>query len=195
MRIPPEEAAALVQRAGSGDERAWDALVEAYIGLVWSITRAHRLSVGDAADVSQTTWLRLVENLDRLDDPSRVGAWLATTARRECLRILRLSDRQVLVEDEAELERGGERQAEPVDALLLKAEEAEAVRAAFVRLPERCQEILALLMADPPPSYSDVSVALRLPIGSIGPTRGRCLEKLRLLMAEAGDGSKRSQSS
>lgn len=188
MRIEPEDAAALVQRVRAGDERAWDALVDAYVGLVWSITRAHRLSAGDAADVSQTTWLRLVENLDRLDDPSRVGAWLATTARRECLRILRLSGRQVLVEDEADLERGGDHQAVPVDALLLQAEEAEAVRAAFVRLPERCQELLALLMADPPPSYADVSAALQLPIGSIGPTRGRCLEKLRLLMAEPGNG-------
>lgn len=192
MRITPEEAAVLVERVRDGDQSAWDALVDAYVGLVWAITRNHRLSTGDAADVSQTTWLRLVENLDRLDDPRRVGAWLATTARRECLRTLRLSGRHVLVDDEAELDRGSDPQQPDVDALLLKEEEAVAVRLAFSRLPERCQQLLSLLMVDEPPSYEELSAALGMPIGSIGPTRGRCLEKLRLLVASTAadlDGS------
>lgn len=183
MRITPEEAAVLIGRVRAGDQTAWDMLVTAYVGLVWAITRNHRLSHGDASDVSQTTWLRLVENLDRLDDPSRVGAWLATTARRECLRTLRLSGRQVLVEDEAELDRGSDTQQPEVDAPLLREEEAAAVRVAFAKLPDRCQQLLSLLMADNPPSYEELSAALAMPIGSIGPTRGRCLEKLRIMMA------------
>src|SRR3954454_24758843 len=94
MRITPEQAADLVAAAAAGDRRSWERLVDAYVGLIWAITRSYRLSDGDAQDVSQTTWLRLIENIDRLSDPSRVGAWLATTARRECLRVLRQSRRQ-----------------------------------------------------------------------------------------------------
>lgn len=197
MRITPEEAAALVARVREGDQTAWDALVDAYVGLVWAITRNHRLNQGDAADASQTTWMRLVENLDRLDDPRRVGAWLATTARRECLRTLRLRGREVLVEDEAELDRSSDPQQPEVDALLLREEEAVAVRLALARLPERCQQLLSLLMVDNPPSYEELSAALGTPIGSIGPTRGRCLEKLRALMAvpdPASDGKVRARS-
>lgn len=181
MPITPESAAELVERIRSGDQDAWDALVDAYVGLVWAIARNHRLGAGDAADVSQSTWLRLVENIDRIDDPRRVGAWLATTARRECLRVLRLSGRQVLVEDDSELDRRSSEEV-PVDAVLLREEEAVMVRAAFDRLPERCQQLLRLLMVDEPPSYEELSAALGMPIGSIGPTRGRCLDKLRVLL-------------
>ena len=184
MPITPEAAAELVARVRAGDVRAWNELVDAYVGLVWAIARNHRLGHGDAADVSQTTWLRLVENIDRIDDPRRVGAWLATTARRECLRVLRLSGRQVLVEDESALDRLDPDEV-AVDALMLREEEAAAVRLAFDRLPERCQQLLRLLMVDSPPSYEELSAALAMPIGSIGPTRGRCLEKLRRLV---GDG-------
>ena len=185
MPISPEHAAELVARVSAGDPAAWDELVDAYVGLVWAIARNHRLSQGDAADVSQTTWLRLVENLDRIEDPRRVGAWLATTARRECLRLLRMSGRTVLVDDEAALDRMDSAQV-PVDALLLKEEEAAMVRAAFAQLPERCQRLLGVLMVDEPPSYEELSAALGMPIGSIGPTRGRCLEKLRALVAAQG---------
>jgi RNA polymerase sigma factor (sigma-70 family) len=181
--ITPEQADVLVQRVRDGDQQAWDALVDAYAGLVWGIARNHRLGQSDAADVSQTTWMRLVENVERIDDPRRVGAWLATTARRECLRVLRLSGRQVLVQDESDLDRGDPEEV-PVDALLLRAEQAAAVRLAFDRLPERCQQLLRLLMVDTPPSYEELSAALAMPIGSIGPTRGRCLDKLRLLMEQ-----------
>jgi RNA polymerase sigma factor (sigma-70 family) len=181
--ITPEDAGELVERVRNGDQRAWNALVDAYVGLVWAIARNHRLNAGDAADVSQSTWLRLVENIDRIDDPRRVGAWLATTARRECLRVLRLSGRQVLVEEESELDRRSPNEV-PLDTVLLREEEAEMVRSAFALLPERCQQLLRLLMVDEPPSYEELSAALGMPIGSIGPTRGRCLEKLRVLMGD-----------
>ena len=185
MSISPEHAADLVRRAGTGDRLAWEDLVDAFAGLIWAIARNHRLSDGDAADVSQTTWLRLLENIDRLVDPSRVGAWLATTARRECLRVLGLANRHVLVDDEARLD-APDAAAPDVDAGLLLAEREEAVRVAFEQLPERCQRLLRLLMLDPPPSYEELSAALGVPIGSIGPTRGRCLKKLRDLVEEAG---------
>lgn len=185
MPITPDEAGELVERVRDGDTAAWATLVEGYVGLVWAIARNHRLGPADAADVSQTTWLRLIENVDRIEDPRRVGAWLATTARRECLRLLRQSGRQVLVDDESTLDRFDPDEV-PVESGLLRAEEAAAVRVAFDRLPERCQQLLRLLMVDTPPSYEELSAALGMPIGSIGPTRGRCLDKLRALAVQDG---------
>lgn len=184
MPISPEDAAVLVAQVRNGDQDAWNQLVDAYSGLVWGIARNHRLGASDAADVSQTTWLRLVENIDRIEDSRRVGAWLATTARRECLRVLRLAGRQLLVQDEDELDRRDPDEV-PVDRLLLLEEQAGVVRRAFERLPERCQRILGLLVVDDPPSYVELSAMLDMPIGSIGPTRGRCLEKLRALIEES----------
>ena len=173
----------LVRDAAAGDQAAWDRLVERFNGLVWSVARAHRLAGADASDVVQTTWLRLVENLDRLQDPERVGAWLATTARRECLRTLRLSARVLPTETELLPDPGTDA---PLGAALLAEERDRALWAAFGGLSERCQALLRLLVADPPPSYEDVGAALDMPIGSIGPTRQRCLERLRGLAETAG---------
>lgn len=175
------EVASLVHAAAAGDRAAWDALVDRYNGLVWSVARSYRLSTVDASDVVQTTWLRLVEHLGRLQDPERVGAWLATTARRECLRTLRHSARMVAVEDPPE------QVTEPqLDAALLMEERDRALWQAFGGLSERCQALLRLLVADPPPSYDEVSVALDMPVGSIGPTRQRCLDRLRGLAEGEG---------
>ena len=129
-----------------------------------------------AADVTQTTWLRLVENLDRIQDPERLGAWLATTARRECLRIIRIRGREVMIDDEGFFEAAT---ARSVDAGLLRRERAEAVRRAFARIGERCQALLRLLASPTEPSYEEIGAALGIPIGAIGPTRARCLDKLR----------------
>lgn len=173
--------ATLVRAAADGDQAAWNALVDRFNGLVWSVARSHRLSTPDASDVVQTTWLRLVEHLDRLQDPERVGAWLATTARRESLRALRLSARQVVVDDLPDA--GTDAQ---LGAALFEAERDRALWAAFGGLSERCQTLLRVLVADPPPSYEEVSAALDMPIGSIGPTRARCLERLRGLAEGQG---------
>jgi RNA polymerase sigma factor (sigma-70 family) len=175
------EVAELVRAAADGDQAAWHGLVDRYNGLVWSVARAHRLSTVDASDVVQTTWLRLVENLGRLQDPERVGAWLATTARRECLRTLRHSARMVAVEDPPEQVTESQ-----LDAALLVEERDRALWQAFGELSERCQALLRILVADPPPSYEDISAALDMPIGSIGPTRQRCLERLRGLAEGEG---------
>jgi RNA polymerase sigma factor (sigma-70 family) len=181
MRLDPAVAADLVRHAAGGDRRAWDALVDEYGGLIWAITRSYRLSAPEAADVSQTTWLRLCENIDRLRDPGAVGAWLATTARRECLNQQSRGRAVDLVEDMNRLEADVVCD-DPVDARLLQREREAAVRAALVRLPARPQQLLRMLMTDDPPSYEDVAAALDLPIGSIGPTRGRALRRLRQIL-------------
>jgi RNA polymerase sigma factor (sigma-70 family) len=178
-RLTGEECRELVSQAASGDSAAWERIVDAYVGLIWAIARNHRLSFTDAADVSQTTWLRLIEHIDRIDDPSRVGAWLATTARRECLRVLGRSHRLVLVGDSDVMGDMMVADEPELDAGLIASEEQAEVRAALDELPPRCRELLDLLMLDPAPSYEEISAALGMPIGSIGPTRGRCLKRLR----------------
>ena len=168
----------LVRAASKGDQRAWEGLIGRFGGLVWSVARAHGLSRADAADVSQTAWLRLVEHLHRLRDPERVGTWLASTTRHEALRTLRRARRQLPVGDEAELEGSGPVVDSP-EARTLAAERSDLLWRAFAALPARCQALLRVLMADPPPSYEEVAAALGMPIGSIGPTRARCLEQLK----------------
>jgi RNA polymerase sigma factor (sigma-70 family) len=180
--MEPTGLSELVHAAADGDQRAWEALVGRFNGLVWSVARAHGLSRADAADVSQTAWLRLVEHLHRLRDPERVGTWLASTARHEALRTLRRGRRQVPVGDAAELEGAGP-PAESPEASALASERNDLLWRAFAELPPRCQRLLRVLMADPAPSYQQVAVALEMPIGSIGPTRGRCLYRLRQLSA------------
>ena len=175
------EVAELVRAAAQGDQAAWNGLVDRYNGLVWSVARSHRLSTADASDVVQTTWLRLVEHLAGLQDPERVGAWLATTARREALRALRHAARQTPTE---ELPDAGTN--EHLGAALLAAERDQALWKAFGGLSERCQTLLRILVADPPPSYDEIGAALDMPIGSIGPTRARCLERLRGLAEGEG---------
>ena len=171
-RPDPTTVTRTVRAAASGDHRAWDALVDDFGGLVWAVARAHRLCDADAADVAGATWLLLVEHLGDLREADRVGAWLATTARRECLRVLRGAQRQVPTGDDIE--------AEPADATDV------ALWRAFARLPERDQALLRLLVADPAPSYEEISAALEMPIGSIGPTRARSLERLRRELARDG---------
>ena len=173
----------LVKDAAAGDQAAWDALVARYTNLLWSVARGYRLERTDAADVVQVAWLRLVEHLPRLRDPERVGAWLATTVRRECLQVIARRRRGAPVDDEI-LARIPD-QAPPVDAALLAKEQASTLWSVFAEIAPRCQRLLRVLMADPPPAYSDVSVALEMPVGSIGPTRARCLDRLRDLLDEA----------
>jgi RNA polymerase sigma factor (sigma-70 family) len=177
-----------VRRAAGGDPRAWDALVRRHSGLLWATARSCGLAPEDAAEVVQTAWLRLVEHLHRIRDPERLGAWLATTVRREAIRIRRAGEREVLV---GEPERPwGDLPVEPPDAALLEDERRAAVRRALDRLPPRCGKLLRVLAADPTPSYADAAAALGIPIGSIGPTRGRCLECLRARLAAEGAGDR-----
>jgi RNA polymerase sigma factor (sigma-70 family) len=166
----------LVYAAADGDSSAWDELVDRYARLVWSVARGFSLSTADAADVSQTTWLKLVEHLGKLREPDHLGGWLATTARHECLRILRKSGREIVVDDiDVDRESG-----EPTpEAVLLDSERDRLVWLSLGEIPQRCQLLLRALADAPPASYLELSAALKMPIGSIGPTRSRCLDQLR----------------
>ena len=174
--------AQLVRCAANGEGWAWERLVDQYSRLIWAMTRDFRLGESDAADVVQATWLRLLEHIDRIEHPDRIGSWLATTARHECLRHLAAGKRVMLVQDDDEAMSAAVGYHPDVDERLLAHERAQAVREALSTLPSQSQRLLELLMADPPISYSEISDQLGLPIGSIGPTRGRCLERLRLML-------------
>jgi RNA polymerase sigma factor (sigma-70 family) len=181
QNLDTPEIAPLVRGAAAGDRRAWERLVDQYARLIWSITVDFKLVESDAADVVQTTWLRLLEHIDRIEYPERVGSWLAATARNECLRTLAARKRVVVGTDDAELTSVAV-QAPAVDERLLADERAQVVREALTRLPQRWQRLLEMLMADPPVPYTEISTELGLPVGSIGPTRGRCLARLRVLL-------------
>ena len=171
------EVGAIVRAAAAGDGKAWDDLIDRYAGLIWAVARSFALSVADADDVSQTTWLRLAEHLSKLRDPDRVGLWLAVTARNESLRMLRRARRDLPFDPLADVRRT---MAGPdVDAGVLTRERDQMLWRAFQSLPPNCRVLLLMLTAEPAFSYEEVSASLAIPIGSIGPTRGRCLERLR----------------
>lgn len=169
----------LVTRARAGDAAAWDALIERLGNRIWGVVRAHRLGKADAEDVFQVTWMRLLTHLDTIRQPDSVGAWLVSTAKHESLRLLRHGERQVPSSDEYRFDLSADALALPPDAGVLASERQTAIWNALGKLPAHCQQLLRLLMADPPPSYEEIGQALDMPIGSIGPTRGRCLEHLR----------------
>ena len=184
----PEDRSAVarfVMEAAEGDQDAWNALVERFASTVWAIARGHRLNSADAADVFQTTWLRLLENLDRIEQPERVGAWLATTARRECLRLLRMAGRQVVTGEDFDVVADPATSRSP-ERDLVALERKRVVNQLVEQLPMRSQLLLRLLSADSPLSYREISETLSMPIGSIGPTRARALEQLRRVAV--GDG-------
>lgn len=179
--VAKPDIAGLVRGAAAGDLGAWERLVDQFARLIWSITGEFKLVESDAADVAQTTWLRLLEHIDRIEHPDRVGSWLAATARHECLRYLATHKKVVLGHDEEDLQ-GVAANGPEVDERLLADERAEVVREALSSLPRRWQRLLEMLMADPPVPYAEISDQLGLPVGSIGPTRGRCLARLRVLL-------------
>ena len=169
----------LVARARSGDRQAWDALVERYAPLIWSICRRHRLGQADADDVGQSVWLRLLDQLDRVREPAALPGWLSTTTRRECLRVLSAAQGPHATIYALDVESLPDQRAGTADQELLAAERHAALRAAFTQLPPNGQQLLALLTADPPTPYADISAQLGIPVGSIGPTRSRYLDKIR----------------
>lgn len=177
--------APLLRAAAAGDSVAWDTLVDRFSGLLWATARAHRLSQSDAADVVQTTWLRLLENLGRIQEPERLGGWLAVVARRECLLVMKRSNREPPVPADEVLDRIPD-QRSAVDSAMLAAERDAVLWQVFDDLPDPCRRLLRVLVSDPPPAYSEVADALGMPIGSIGPTRARCLAKLRTLALQSG---------
>ena len=170
---------ALVARVCDGDQEAWNELIDRYSPLVWSICQRYKLSPQDIDDVSQSVWLLLVEHVTGIREAAALPGWLSTTTKREIFRVLRAArrhdhddlppDGQILADaDEATIEEG-----------LIVAELRAALRAAFDELQPNCHELLSLPVTDPPLPYADISTALGIPVGSIGPKRARCLERLR----------------
>jgi RNA polymerase sigma factor (sigma-70 family) len=181
----------LVSKAVGGDQAAWHQIVDRFGSRVWSICRHYRLSHADASEVFQQTWLRVLENLESLRDPARLGAWIGTTCRHEALASLRRAKRYQLVGDSGLLDWAADPREELDLPLLVADRDAELWRA-FERLSLRCQEVLRVLVAEPDdgrPSYELASAALGIPIGSLGPTRARCLARLRSFLTEGIGGS------
>jgi len=182
----------LLARAAEGDQEAWDALVDRFSQMVWSIARGFRLDDATAKDVTQTVWLRLVENLDRITDPERLPGWLATTCRREALRVKGVRERMIPTEFEYDI--ADEKPS--LEAMLVEDEQAREVIVAFEGLSEDCRQLLRLLCTDPPLSYEEIAEIVGRPIGSLGPSRSRCLERLKAAMSArisgADDGSIRT---
>jgi RNA polymerase sigma factor (sigma-70 family) len=183
-RLTPEEAATLVRQAATGDQNAWQALVAGYNSLLMASIRGFRLCDSDVTDVAQTAWLRLVQHIDRIDEPERVGAWLTTTARREALRILKHRNRVVSTEASC-LDLVDEVQPD-VSTRITKQECSTTVTLLLSELKPRDRKLLELLMSDPAPSYEEISVTMSMPIGSIGPTRSRCLQRLSAIADRRG---------
>ena len=178
---------ALVMRAAGDDPAAWNEIVERYSPLVWSICARFQLSTSDREDIAQNVWLLLVEQLGKLREPAALPGWLATTTHRECLRVVmaaRKSERVGTGLDDA-LQFVDNT---VIDEEILMAERNAALRAAFAELPPRCQQLLGLLLGgDPPKSYAEISATLQMRVGSIGPNRARCLDRMRKLLADLGE--------
>ncbi|WP_371407604.1 sigma-70 family RNA polymerase sigma factor [Kribbella sp. NBC_00662] len=170
---------ALVVAAATGDQQAWRELVDRYAPLLVSVIRGFRLTPAETEDVAQTVWLRLVEHLDSLQEPRAIPGWLVTTARRESIRYLssqrhrRMSD--PLNDDQLPVAAD----VPDPDEGLVRSERHQVLLAGLAELPSRQRELLLLLMTDPQPSYDEIRRRTGIPVGSIGPTRARALERLR----------------
>lgn len=186
-----DDVGGLVLAAAEGDAVAWKALVDRFSGLVWSVARGHGLANADAEEVFQTTWLRFAEHIGRIKEPDRAGAWLATTARHECFRMSRARTRVDLTADLDDLppqvdDRSPEHAVVELEENAAELERLRGLWECFHELPARCLRLLRVLLASPPPSYAEIAVAFDMPVGSIGPTRARCLGRLRDLLTERG---------
>ena len=179
MRRQPQPVGNLVADAVGGSQDAWNAIVDRYAALVWSTCRQFRLSTADAADVSQTVWLRAVESLSSLREPAALPGWLATTARRECIKATTAARRAPWSLDDQDTDPAADEESTALETALLEAERRAMLREAYTELPAHCQDLLAMMFSTDPRPYAEISARLSMAPGSIGPTRARCLDKLR----------------
>ncbi|MEV6958159.1 sigma-70 family RNA polymerase sigma factor [Streptomyces sp. NPDC051207] len=176
----------LVDECLDGNQESWNRIVDRYAPLIWAIARGHRLSAADCEDVSQTTWMRVIQHLGKLRDPEKLAHWISVSARRESLKHIQKSGRSTPIEDPEVFDRPQPSANQP-EQTALDRETRDEVLLAYCSLSPRCQALLGLLVAEPPMSYDEVSATLGLARGSIGPIRGRCLKHLeRALKREAG---------
>jgi RNA polymerase sigma factor (sigma-70 family) len=176
LNTRPDDLTHLAREAAAGDARAWTDLVHRFDGVLHTVARRYRLPAADVDDVVQTTWLRALAHVDRLNDPGAIAAWLIVTARREAMRTLQRATREVLIDDPRAIE-------EPDDACpetaAIERERRVAVRGAVDRLPRRQRTLLRSMLTSPCTTYAQISLRLDMPVGSIGPTRDRALARLR----------------
>jgi RNA polymerase sigma factor (sigma-70 family) len=170
------EVVELVRAARAGDDRAWERLYDRFSPMLRGIARSYRLSPSDIDDVLQNSWLRLFDHIDRIREPTAVAGWLATTTRRECLRVLQLPMRE---SPTADPDSGGASESADPERELLAAERRLILGRALSTLPERHRKLMTMLVAQPDTDYEQLSTALAMPVGSIGPIRGRSLARLR----------------
>jgi RNA polymerase sigma factor (sigma-70 family) len=166
----------LAREAAAGDERAWADLVRRLDGVLHTVARRYRLTAADVDDVVQTTWLRALAHLNRLNDPGAIAAWLIVTARREAMRTLQRSTREVLTDDPRAVD-----DLDPAspELVAIERERREAVHGAVERLPTRQRTLMTSMLRTPATTYAQISTRLDMPVGSIGPTRDRALARLR----------------
>jgi RNA polymerase sigma factor (sigma-70 family) len=169
----------LVTRAAAGDQPAWDALVDRYAPLLWSLCHRHSLSDADADAIGQAVWLQLASQLGTLREPAALAGWLDATIRRECGKLPHAARELQAGRHAPDSETIPGEQTGMAEHELRAAERDAALREAFTRLPPCCQQLIALLTEDPPIPYAQISATLGIPPGSIGPSRRRCLNKLR----------------
>jgi RNA polymerase sigma factor (sigma-70 family) len=166
----------LARGAAAGDHGAWTDLFRRFDGVLHAVARRYRLAGADVDDVVQTTWLRALAHVDRLNDPGAIGGWLIVTVRREAMRTLQRGVREVLTDDAEAMDRSDP--ASP-DVIAIERERRAAVHGAVQRLPGRQRRLMSSMLATPSPSYEQISTRLDMPVGSIGPTRDRALARLR----------------
>ena len=169
----------LMTRAANGDRQAREALVERYAPLIWSICRRYQLSSADAADIGQAIWTQVMDQLGKVRDLAALTGWLAATTQRECGKVRRAAHRPQAAGKALAAETIPDDQTGNAEQELLLAELHATLREALIGLPSCCQQLIALLTADPPLPDAQISAKLGIPAGSIGPRRSRCLDKLR----------------
>jgi RNA polymerase sigma factor (sigma-70 family) len=191
--VDAEQISELVQRAAGGEQSAWDAIVEEYARVVWATVRRYRLQEAQAADAVQTTWLRLVEHLGEIRDPARLPGWLRTTAARACLEIARDAGRfsfTGFAQDECGHPGNASLDPDRVEDLpersAVREDHIRILRATIETLSPADRQLVDVLLSPVPLSYAEISARLNMPVGSIGPTRGRVLNRMREALEKAG---------
>ncbi len=176
-RAPATGLPQLIAAAVCGDQQAWSSLVARYTPLVSSVAQQFRLPPADADDLSQVLWMRLFEHLAELRVPEALPGWISSTARREAIRMINARGRTHVVDAAGSVCSGADR-SQSVEEVVLRADGRRAVRRGLSELSAEHRQLLILLVAEPRLSYRQISQRLGIPVGSVGPTRSRCLRRL-----------------
>ncbi len=179
-----EDVAELIERCRGGDQAAWGRLIDSFAGYVFAIARRHRLHEDQCEDVAQTVFSTLARRVHQIEQATALQGWLATTTKRECWRVLKSTRRAGQVAQSSVEEPSVESAA---DETLVRLEAAQSVRLALEQIGHKCRVLIEeLFLRASTPDYAAIAARLSIPIGSIGPTRNRCLAKLAELLRQGG---------